>query len=281
MIRLIKMNFYRMIHSKYSYVILLSLVAFISFVAIVTKVEEKAEQSAQGVSTEVENTGDDDLNTAEPDVGIQVQSMDIEKTPTIMDYAVGNLQGGLILVFLTIFITIFVHAEEGSGFVKNIARQSKHKRSIIISKLPAIIAYTIVVLLVYIAITIILMKMLNPDYPLGFSVELLGFIGGETLLAISFASLISFLTTIMRSTALGMTVGMLLATGMGTLITNGIEILIDNAIDVDQYTIIGNIMMLPFEIVTEDYVRAILVGVVWFIVWNVLSVIVVEKRDTI
>lgn len=272
MIKLTKMNFYRMIHSRYTYVILMSIVAMITFANIVTKFDGTRDEDTK-VSQEA--------NEQDADVGVTVNSVDDNTDPVIMDYVIFDIKKGLLLIFTTIFVTIFVHAEEGSEFIKNIARQSKHKRSCVLAKLPAVVLYTAAVIILYVGMTILIAKILNPSYPIGMKPDLVGYLGTQILLATAFSALISSLTVIVRNKVLGIVVGMLLAMGFGSLITNALGLITDHVIDFDKYTIIGNINRLPFDIVNEDYIRAIIVAVVWFVIWTVLSVIVVEKRDTI
>lgn len=69
--------------------------------------------------------------------------------PAFTEYLCADLRSGLILIILAIFPVLFVNSEEKSGFVKNIAGQTKRREWIYLSKTAGIMIFHLMAMAAY------------------------------------------------------------------------------------------------------------------------------------
>lgn len=280
MLNLIRMNFYRMSHSVSTWVILITMVVFMGLTVVTNCVLMKNLVNSDGTMK------------IESSESITEESTTTENTAEMVAEAYGHkitinsrfqagVQGGDLLIFLAIFTVIFVHAEEKNGFIKNIACRTKHKWDIFLAKLPVIACYTLVCILLYFVLNTVIMKIWFPHFELGIEAKTFVIFGLELLLYFGYMALCSMLIVVSKNSAIGMTFSLIPIFGIGMIVIKLLNFLIKHDVDLNKYTLIGNLASISTEFANSDLVRALIVAVVWFVIWIAISMLTTEKRDVI
>ncbi|MCM1258055.1 MAG: hypothetical protein NC307_09410 [Roseburia sp.] len=115
-------------------------------------------------------------------------------------------------MFLTIGCVIYFNGEIKSGFLKNIAGQTKHKTDIFLSKVFVNAVYVLVAMVIYGVVQFFsLWFLLKDEYVFRFGAENIKETGALLLvmcvLFLAFLGGMSMLTTVLKSTAASITVG--------------------------------------------------------------------------
>ncbi len=284
MFNLIKMDFYRMMHSVSTWVILTFTVLLAVFAVSMTDsdIQSMAEnpQYIQEQQEEIDGNEDRSIGiytTADPEwVDGKIEVGDILST---------EISSGLLLLLCIIFAAIFVSAEQKNGYVKNIAGQFPNRGMLVLSKLAALAVQVLLMLVVFAAVAALTGLALWGDrFYLGSESSLLQCLGVQYLLHLGFAALILFLTILSRSSAFSMVVGLLAC--VGTLIP--VYSLINKIVydirpswnfDISKYTLDGNISMAGIGAAPEALIRAVIVGGAFVVACTILSMLVMQKRD--
>lgn len=195
-------------------------------------------------------------------------------------YLYEDISSGIILIFLTIAVVLFFNREQNSGFIKNIASKSTSRISIYFSKFVSMILYMILTFLV-IAVGEYIALMLYYDGDLTFGMDVMGDflprMGILLLLHIAFLSGVVMVTTITKSSTMGITIGMLANTGFSAFIVLFIKAKFD--FDISKYLINYNLTRVNLDSNNEIVNHALLVGIITIIVYNVIGCTWFAKKD--
>lgn len=280
----IKMYIYKMIHSKSSLIILLAAVAMACFSIYMGKYEADyyKEHGEELAELEQKSADLEKSNSEEMNFGIIVDSpvASVETQPAVMEYVTADLKSGLLLIFFTIFVVLFVNSEESSGYIKNIASQAKRRGILVEAKAAAICLYNFILMGVYMLACGIGVKLAYKDVKLGWNRDVTVFLAVMYLLMCAFGLFISCITILMRSNAMGIVLGLIDACGIGYLFTNTINHMIDKEnFDLNRYMVVGRINGMNVDSTSEVMVKAVIVAVLWGMIWLAVSEIVTVKRD--
>lgn len=280
----IKMYIYKMIHSKSSLIILLAAVAMAGFSVYMGKYEADYMKEHQEELAELEQQSAelDKSNSEEMNFGIIVDTpiASVDKQPAIMEYVTADLKSGMLLIFLTIYVVLFVNSEESSGFIKNIAGQSKRRGILVEAKAVSICLYNFILMGIYMIACGIGVKLAYGDVKLGWNMDITVFLVVMYLLMCAFCMFITCITILMRSNAMGIVLGLVDACGIGYLFTNTINHMIDKEnFDLNRYMVVGRINGMNVESNNDVMVKAVIVAVLWSIIWLIVSEAVTTKRD--
>ena len=134
MLRCIKMDLYRMFHTKALYIIWIIMAAGVIFSTYMAKIDE---ENIRNESSAVE------LEQEALSVGMQV-TLNIEEgqSVTVDDQVYANLNGAFVTLFLVIFAVLFSTADINSGYIKNVGGQVKRRESLILSKVVSLFIFT-------------------------------------------------------------------------------------------------------------------------------------------
>jgi len=273
MINLIKMNLYKMFHTKAMWITLLCCLAFVSLIYYVgIKFEEDS------FDEHIEETVQEDATQGD-EIAIGITSgLSGHEKAGVMDHLLDDMCNAMVLLFLVIAVCLFVHGDQKSGYIKNIAGQCKHKSYIFLSKLVCIACYEVVFYVIYFAYITLYCKILSPN--MGFAARYTTMVPERIAVAalVSFAYLVgaAALTSILKSGAVAMTLCIAFLLGFEQLIIDGLDALLDT--NMYKYAPINVLTDIPY---VSDFSRAIGVGVVLFVVYNVIGALVIEKRDAV
>lgn len=278
MFNLIKMDMYRLVHSKSARIIILFTIGLAVFSVVMTDTDIQYMQEDASYIEE---------STGERTVGIYV-----EADP---EWAEGKIEIGSIIsaemrsemleILCIIFVALFVSAEQKNGYIKNIAGQFPRREMMVISKFITIAVQVLVMTLVFSAVvTTAGFVLWGEEFYLGSVMQLVKYLGVQYLLHLGFAVLIMLLSTVTRSAAFGITAGIILCSGLAVpvyaLINKKVSDLwpgID--FDINLYSLDGNITMMKIGSAGDMMIRGAAVGVVFAAVSVILAMILIKKRD--
>lgn len=287
MLNLIRMNLYRMARTKSIWVVMLCMAIFCVFSCSMEKIDLGEMQKEGDTSTALAGVykGEEDAEV-EGSFGITVQVPEKEngEVPTFLEFYNSDAASGIILVFLAIGCVIYFSGEIKSGFLKNIAGQTKHKANIFLSKVVANIVYVLVSLAIYGVVQFFsLWILLKDQYTYRFGTEYLKETGilllAVCVLYLAFLGGMSLLTTVLKSTAVGITVGMLAVFGVLGTFVSYLEKMID--VELQKYFVMTNVHQMLLGVSGKDLFWAFCVGVLFSLVYYVLGAVYFTKRDVV
>lgn len=275
MLKAFNLNFYYLKRMKSAKVLIIVLLSLIIFAMGVTKLAEVLTKSTvDTVGVTQEGVGISYTDIAEPEVN------------SICKSYMSDIAGALILLFIAIFAVIFAHKDDKNGYVKNIVPQLKHKGDMVFARLANIAIYTAFVFVVYFIVNVVMSMILYPEMKFGFSTDFLLILLVQFVLHLAFASFCDFLTTLSRSAAFGITIGVLFSSGlhvMATQLMNMLETAIFGKLTVDFNNALTftHITKLNIYANSDKMIMGLIVALIHLVVWNGLSYLITSKRDVV
>lgn len=299
MFNLIRMNMYRMLRMKSARVMFLFIIGMAALTVYLNHLDaeyaeyvERAKQTEYdsaklGVTVTRNEKDQDDPEETEDAAEFGIYSKEPEqrdgKRAPFIAYFCADIASGILLVFLTIMVVLFVNSEYSSGFIKNIAGQTSGRSSIYLAKFPAIMCYTVLFMFVYGVCQWICMKIVYGK-EIVFGVKQIGeyapLIGIQILLYFAFLSGVAMVTSVTRSNVAGITVGILCAMGVGS----NLALLFKKVLDIDdaaKYFVVRNINQLSTQAEGATMQLAIGVGVAYMLGYLLIGNLCFIKRDVV
>ncbi len=297
MLKLFRMDLYRMVRMKSFYIILIILTALniMTFLLDGTgapvleeaDTEQKKETeltSDNGFSDFME--GFEDAATEESDsnavVGMSIMlSADEEGRYHLEECLQGMLKGMLVAVFVVIFTVIFSTADFNNGYIKNYAGQLDRRYKIVLAKAMSIAVYTAI------AFMMNLVSFILGAYISGKSVmvdrwnDLFLVLGVQYVLHLAFALFIMALCFIIRNNLITMILANLscfhVMSSLYVIIEKGLEKLGCGKIELLKFTPSGRIML--YDYTAGKSGSALLVGGIFIIISLFASGLYISKKD--
>lgn len=196
----------------------------------------------------------------------------------------GNVQSGVMLIFVVIFSALFVNAEHRTGFIKNIAGQVHHRGVLILSKVVSVAVFTLILFLSIFAVVVLSSQLFAGGVNSSELPGLLNYLGMQVLLHIAFGSVIICIVTLFRSSAAGMTAGILLAVGFGSPVYTVADMLlhkigVNGNFSISDYMLTTNIGQLVFKGSLHTYMRPLIIAMVFIAATTAIGIYVFQKRD--
>ncbi|MFG6328342.1 MAG: ABC transporter permease, partial [Lachnospiraceae bacterium] len=208
MLNLIRMNLFRMVHTKSVIVVFIVLMLFANISSCLTLTAgESIEMAKEMKEGQVEFYEPD---AASGDFGIYINTP-VKSDGTLKEYVYVyfSISSGLLLLFILIGAVLFFRGDEKNGFIKNIAGQTKHKHNIMLSKLVAVGIYTFVCMFCYMLIgyltfvTEIALVEGGISFGIKYLPEAIKIFALQYLLHMAFISGLLLITEVTKSTAAG------------------------------------------------------------------------------
>lgn len=283
MFNLIRMDLYRMLHTGSTWV----LIGIISLFAVLSFYMGLVDQRL------MEETGETDTNLVikgEDEEGMQFGIM--VNTPihedgseaAYLEYVCADLQSGILLVFISIFAVVYVNAEEKSGFVKNIAGQFPNRFWMYLSKNAAVALFVLMAMAAYIVMQAVGFQIWHSGAPFGIEIagKALRYGMIQWLLMSAFAGGLVLITTLIKSTAIGITIGIMISCGFSQIFLGFYYKIFQNTkLHVEEYLITNNIKMIMYSNSMDKLWHAVFVGAAFLAVYNVIGSAVMQKRDVV
>lgn len=285
MLNLIRMNLFKMVHTKSIIVVFAVLMVFSNISSCLTADEsrEMVKDIQKGEVTLYES------NELSASFGIYVDTP-VRSDGTLKEYVYvycSDLNSGLLLLFILIGVVLFFRSDEKNGFIKNIAGQTKHKYNILLSKLAAVGVYTFVCMLCYMLIGYLsfVTGVALVDGGISFGIEYLPEVikifALQYLLYMAFISGLLLITQVTKSTAAGITAGSFGIMGFGMLFVTISQKVFNTDFDISKYYISTNISKVNMDAGADIIKFALVIGIVYFIMYNVLNILWFSKRDIV
>lgn len=305
MIRLIKMDLYRLFHAVSTYVMIAVVAGMAVLMSFVLKVdldvmekEPRQNTPENGTRTESEAPAESFMGgfisagEGEPEegvaFGITAQADenwlegDIEAGGILMNV----VQSQMLVAFIAIFVPLFVNAEQKKGYIKNIAGQIPRREMLALSKLPAVAVQVFLLFAVFSIANLTADVIFFRDrIVLGLTGAMLRALGMQYLLHVSWGCLIALLTMATRSTAFAMVTGIFFATGIFEMIieylNRAIHALIPSAekFDILRYTLSYATENMTAQSTIRQIGGFTVIAVVYIALSAVAAGVVYRKRD--
>lgn len=227
-----------------------------------------------------------DLSTESENFFVSIESQPWLKGRLNFTELINIDAAGLNLSLLcAIFVPIFVNGDQKNGYIKNLAGQLPNRGALVISKLVTAAVQVFVLFTVYFTTMAIAGKIfLGNDLYFGSFGILAKTIGIHYLLHVGFAAMVMALTIMIRSSGLGMTIGIICSTPLTVTLYNLINIPfhkcgISKSFDIGDYAIEKCIQSVKPDMVGDDLVRVIIVGIAFLAVFTTVATVVMRKRD--
>lgn len=316
MIKLIKMELYRLFHTISTYVMIAVAagITFFTFFMVNFDLELQSGDTANfaqgfmdgltGGEPETGESGDPGVQEqemlslveagAEDDVDFQfgistsVDESWVNSEIPAGDLLVSQLQSGIFLLCCSIFVSLFVNAEQKNGYIKNIAGQIPGRYMLALSKFAAVAVQTAVLIAAYVLSGMIFGAVIFKErfvFGTTDAAVVLRSLAMQYLLHLAFGSLIAAVCLLTRSAAFSMTSGIFLACGVfmlvGDLINRGVHALgaFAEGFDLNRYLPDYAVKMMSNESSVHQIGGFLILAVVYIAVSAAVVGAVSQKRD--
>lgn len=278
MLNLLKMDLYRLFRSSTTWIMFFVTIGMVVFGVSMAKLDaSNMEQGADSMATEIgANVSENEMNL---NFGISAETLPEWSTGDVdfADLVNAQVGSGLFLIVVSIFVTLFVCAEHKNGYIKNIAGQFPNRGMLIVSKVIAVGAQMLAMFLVLTIAMFVTGKVCFGDKLVLNSVgKLFTVLGGQFVLHYAFAGLILCLSVLFYSSALSMTIGILISCKVTSLLY-----MVGNkfSLDLTRYALETNVTR--YSVITDkkEILVMMLSAAVIFAVTIGTSIIVMQKRD--
>ena len=266
MLKALRMDLYRMVRTKSTYIILAAMIASCAMMIWSFYVTSAAFSSGMMGETGA------DMNLA----ALMPQTID--------GYFDAFFQGNFLVLFTVIFTVIFCGAEYKHGYIKNVASVISRRTGLVISKLICIFIEIIALHALTVLCIIIgcrgFLGITEVNNVRGVVLEVIWGI----LMNLSMASVIMLLFIIARKTTLPMVIGIIYVL-MGSTIYSLADLIVEKLFkitdfSVAEYTNMGNMLSYVNSTASQStLIRSAIVAVVYLVVSAVVSCMLMNKKD--
>lgn len=180
-------------------------------------------------------------------------------------------------LFLGIYMASFVCNEYSSGYIKNIAILKSGRKGIVFSKFAVATVVSLSILIISYLLIFLIGTIVIEDFKIEPLHEIIKSAGVMLLLYLATFSMITFISMLFKSKIAGIVVAFLVISGMAMPFINGIFDILHLSF-LSEYTL--SQFSLMFTSFNDDMlVKMIVVCIIYILLYNVLSLIVIQKRD--
>lgn len=270
MLNLVRMDFYRLIRSKSFYICLAFLLVTIylcyGIIYLVDTPEGQQLAPKIGMSALVETTDGEEAGSV------------LEGVDFITMLRQSCMDGGAYHLTFGIMVAIFICIDFQSGFIKNIMSMHRKRWKYVISKLLVIGIADFSYLIICCTFAVMMNLMFHNLVPFGRGQDVLFYLSWVWLITMAFAALIIMLCVITKNMAMGVTMAVLLGSGLILLPIAGITSWF-HADGWFDYTIYYNISYGPSSYSVPADLKVFAIGAVSLAIYSITAVIVSAKRD--
>lgn len=281
MINILKMDLYKMFHSKSFYILNIALVVVVLFMAVVMKVTlnmdfEAAKQSNLRFHMDENSVSTNDPSLTEEEYNEMLK--DLRESMNVNEFITFQYSEFLISILLAIFIAIFICSESNTGFIKNIIPLKNSRVNLVVSK--NIVVFIFVIIQVVIGVLSAMVSNLIVSGKINFLdfKELMIYLGLQMFLRMAFGSLLILLAYLFRSKASSMSIGILLSVNIHGIFLNMLDKVAHVfKIDLSRISLAENMAIPRFN--SNDFKRVIIISLMYFIIYNIASIVRVSRME--
>lgn len=227
-----------------------------------------------GMQAAAQQTFDFSSNTTNAEPGIYLS---VDKVIVTLNSFVVSFGHSFGLLVMGIYLASFVSQEYSSGFVKNTAALKNGRVNMIISKLVVSIVVSLLILVISYVVGAILGSLFVKGFKIDKASMLLSNFGILMVVSVAFFSLDVFVSTLFRNKTSGIVMTFLISSGILLTLFQGLLNMVKLS-SLGQYSLSSILMNLPNEIENISY-TTILISFMYIVVYNILSIGIVKKRD--
>ena len=193
-----------------------------------------------------------------------------------------NIRSKILLMFLVLFTVIFVSGESRTGFIKNIAGQVQNRGTLVLSKLIVVAVFSIMLLLSALIVVILSCRMFFGYVNFDNFGNFIPYLGTQLFLHVAFGAVMICLIVLLKNSVASMLVGILISAGILQIVDTIIKALVHGIkgnFSIMYYITSGNIAALTMSSGAGDYIRALLVGLIFIMCANGISMAIIQTRD--
>lgn len=277
MFNAVRMDIYRLIHTKSAYVILVIAMALaIAMSGMTALVRSMAAES-------IVETTDEVTMVSESDSEIADESDMSDEVPTIADMVESDIAGLDLALLLAIFTVLFSTADLNSGYIKSVGGQVKCRGVLLFSKMIALSVFTFVAMALDVIVQCIATPLFLHGAEFGDAADLFKMLGSQYVVTLLFVYFVMAMAIIIKNNVISMIIAVCMCTGIFTLIFSGINILIEKIgvknFDINDYLIVNQISELDLSASAKTVGGAFAVAAVWAVVSLIAVYGVFKRRD--
>lgn len=189
-----------------------------------------------------------------------------------------NISGGFFPVVISILMSLFICTDFDSGFIKNIMAVHENKWEYILSKLASISVINLMSLAGTYAITLVLNLIFGNLFHYASAADTLFYLFSVWMVTNGFCALTLLICMITRSKAAGAASAFVLCSGLIVVILQSLLGLF-GAGEIMNYSLYMNLATCPLKYQGPESLRPIIVSVVFFIIYTVISKLILAKKD--
>ena len=280
MLKMIKMDLYRMFRTKSMYVIWIVLAAALLITTSLCKTdyellnEEDAMQQEQIAEPTVDNINVGIMVTLPTEPGEKV---------TVFDIFFANSQGKFYALFLVIFAVMFSTADISSGYIKNIGGQVRNRGSLIFSRSIALAVFTVLTMAGAFLFQAAANCIVFGELEWGNTKAILSYFVTELALHYALVLICMAIAIILKNNVISMVIAVCLTMNVMTIVYGVVNSAIQKIgiqnFQLYKYTITGKLSLLPMNPSGNECLEAFGVAMVFIVIMISASSVVFQKRD--
>ena len=295
MFNAVRMDIYRLIHTKSAYVILVIAMALaIAMSGMTALVRSMATESIVETTDDVTMVSEsdseiaDEYDTASAEssngptatVGLEMDESDMsDEVPTIADMVESDIAGLDLALLLAIFTVLFSTADLNSGYIKSVGGQVKCRGVLLFSKMIALSVFTLVAMALDVIVQCIATPLFLHGAEFGDAADLFKMLGSQYVVTLLFVYFVMAMAIIIKNNV----ISMIIAVCIFSLIFSGINILIEKIgvknFDINDYLIVNQISKLDLSASAKTVGGAFAIAAVWAVVSLIAVYGVFKRRD--
>lgn len=280
MLNIIKMDLYRMLKTKSTYVIWIVLAAILLITTSLCKTDYELLTEKDAMKQEqVTEPTEDNIN-----VGMMVTlPTEPGEKVTVYDIFFANSQGKLYALLLVIFTVLFSTADISSGYIKNIGGQVRNRGTLILSRAIALAVFTVLTMAGAFLFQAAANGIFFGELEWGNTKAILSYFVTELALHYALVLICMAIAIILKNNVISMVIAVCLTMNVMTIVygvINGAiqKIGIQN-FQIYKYTITGKLSLLPMNPSGNECLAAFGVAIVFIVMMISVSSVVFQKRD--
>lgn len=229
------------------------------------------------------NAGMEATTTEEADVNILGEG--IYYYDDVATLFVADISGLVIPMLLAIFTGLYIGSIYRTGLDKNLMAYNRKRGVLLAARFAVIVIYTLVLQILTWLFAALSMALMGESVRWGIDKAFVIYSVVVFLLTVAFTQMVCLFTTLTRSKAAGITLGIILSTGVLSTVMSVVTLMLQTKFGLDEdfslgnYTITMNIAGLNLNSDGHFVLRAIIVAVVYFAVSYAINLLIVKKRD--
>ena len=220
MFNAIRMDIYRLVHTKSTYVILIITMALAIMMSGMTALVRNIAADALSETTETVSVYDENgsevmdeynvntdssVNGPTATVGLEVDDSDTsDELPTIADMVEWDIAGIDVALLLAIFTVLFSTADLNSGYIKSVGGQVKDRGVLLFSKMMALALFTFVAMALDVIVQCIVTPLFLPGAGFGDVAALFKMLGCQYIVTLCFVYFIMAIAIMIKNNVISM-----------------------------------------------------------------------------